>query len=198
MPPQQILLFNEDPSLLGLLKEGFAQNGAIITSYQEARQNRKRIHRHSYPLVLVEARKNWIRGIKKFSARRDQLDTCFLAAPAPILKSLTDKIQELFFHLKEKRTQGSRPAKKVKNLYLEDLVEQKLKDFLHRTRSSGSRNIYNMLMKEFERPLIQLALKETQGNQIKAAELLGMNRNTLRKKIQELKIPVQRTSDGKK
>ena len=130
MSPQQILLFNEDPSLLGLLKEGFAQNGAIITSYQEARQNGKRIHRHSYPLVLVEARKNWTRGIKKFSARRDQLDTCFLVAPAPILKSLSDKIQEIFLHLKEKRAQGSSPAKKVRNLYLEDLVEQKLKDFL--------------------------------------------------------------------
>ena len=192
MPPKQILLVNEDPSLLGLLKEGFAQNGTVITSYQEARQNGKRIHPHSYPLVVVEARKNWVRGIKKFCARRDQLDTCFLAAPAPVLKSLTDEIQELFLHLKEKRTQGSRPAKKVKNVYLEDLVEQKLKDFLRRMRSSGSRNIYDMLMKEFERPLIQLTLKETQGNQIKAAELLGMNRNTLRKKIQELKIPVQK------
>ncbi len=192
MPPKQILLVNEDPSLLDLLKEGFTQNGTTITSYQEARQNEKKIHRHSYPLVVVEAKKGWIRSIKKFYARRDHLDTCFLVAPAPILKSLTDKIQELFLHLKEKRTQGSRPAKKVKNLYLEDLVEQKLRDFLHRMRSSGSRNIYDMLMREFERPLIQLTLKETQGNQVRAAELLGMNRNTLRKKIQELKIPVQK------
>jgi len=192
MPQKQILLVNEDPSLLGLLKEGFAQNGTTITSYQEARQKGKRIHRHSYPLVVVEARKDWTRGIKKFCAHRDQLDTCFLAAPAATLKSLTDKIQDLFLLLKEKRTQGSRPAKKVKNLYLEDLVEQKLKDFLHRMRSSGSRNIYEMLMREFERPLIQLTLKETQGNQVRAAELLGMNRNTLRKKIQELKIPVQK------
>jgi two-component system nitrogen regulation response regulator GlnG len=108
------------------------------------------------------------------------------------LKSLTDNIQDLFLHLKEKRPQGSRSAKKIKNVYLEDLVEQKLKDFLKRMRSSGNRNIYDMLMMEFERPLIQLTLKETEGNQIKAAELLGMNRNTLRKKIQKLKIPVQK------
>jgi two-component system nitrogen regulation response regulator GlnG len=77
-----------------------------------------------------------------------------------------------------------------KNLYLEDLVEQKLKDFLKRMKSSNNRNIYQMLMTEFERPLIRLTLKETEGNQVRAAELLGMNRNTLRKKIQELKIPV--------
>ena len=190
MPPKQILLVNEDPSLLGLLKEGFAQNGTVVTSYQEARLNGKRIHGRSYPLVVVEARKNWVRGIKKLCARRDQLDTCFLAAPAPVLKSLTSNIQEIFLHLKEKNV--ARSAKKTKNVYLEDLVEQKLKDFLRRMRSSENRNIYDLLMMEFERPLIRLTLKETQGNQIKAAELLGMNRNTLRKKIQELKIPVQK------
>jgi len=192
MSLKQILLFDEDPSLLALLNEGFTQNGTTITSYQEARKNGKRIHGQSYPLVVVEARKNWARGIKKFCAHRDQLDTCFLVAPAPVLKSLTDNIQDLFLHLKEKRPQGSRSAKKIKNVYLEDLVEQKLKDFLKRMRSSGNHNIYDMLMMEFERPLIQLTLKETEGNQIKAAELLGMNRNTLRKKIQKLKIPVQK------
>jgi two-component system nitrogen regulation response regulator GlnG len=192
MPFKQILLLDEDPSLLSILKEGFSENGAAVTSYQEATQNGMRIHGQSYPLVVVEARKNWTGGIKKFCARRDQHDTCFLVAPAPVLKSLTDKIQDLFLHLKEKRPQGSRSAKKIKNVYLEDLVEQKLKEFLKRMRSSGNRNIYNMLMMEFERPLIQLTLKETEGNQIKAAELLGMNRNTLRKKIQKLKIPLQK------
>ena len=41
-------------------------------------------------------------------------------------------------------------------------------------------------------PLIALALRETNGNQIQAAHLLGMNRNTLRKKITEFGIPVKR------
>jgi two-component system nitrogen regulation response regulator GlnG len=41
-------------------------------------------------------------------------------------------------------------------------------------------------------PLIGVALAATHGNQIKAAELLGVNRNTLRKKIRELDIPVIR------
>jgi DNA-binding protein Fis len=191
MPSKQILLVNEDPSLLDLMKEGFLQT-ASVTSYQEAKRNGKKIHRNSYPLVLVEAKKGWTKGIKKFCAHREHLDTCFLVAPAPVLKSLTERIQELFLHLKEKRAQGSRPPKMGKNLFLEDLVEQKLKDFLKRMKSSDSRNIYQMLMTEFERPLIRLTLKETQGNQVRAAKLLGMNRNTLRKKIQELKIPVQK------
>jgi two-component system nitrogen regulation response regulator GlnG len=45
---------------------------------------------------------------------------------------------------------------------------------------------------EVERPLIQMTLVETRGNQIKAAAMLGLNRNTLRKKIRELDIPVVR------
>ena len=45
---------------------------------------------------------------------------------------------------------------------------------------------------EVESPLISVALASTRGNQIKAAELLGVNRNTLRKKIRDLDIPVMR------
>jgi two-component system nitrogen regulation response regulator GlnG len=48
------------------------------------------------------------------------------------------------------------------------------------------------VLREIERPLIELSLAATRGNQIRAAELLGLNRNTLRKKIRELDIEVVR------
>jgi two-component system nitrogen regulation response regulator GlnG len=50
------------------------------------------------------------------------------------------------------------------------------------------------VLREIEVPLIGAALGATRGNQIKAAELLGLNRNTLRKKIRELDIHVVRKS----
>ncbi len=53
--------------------------------------------------------------------------------------------------------------------------------------------LYNRILREVELPLIALSLSATRGNQIKTAELLGINRNTLRKKINELDIKVTRT-----
>ncbi|MEL6677898.1 MAG: nitrogen regulation protein NR(I) [Pseudomonadota bacterium] len=55
--------------------------------------------------------------------------------------------------------------------------------------------LYDRIIREVEMPLIALSLSATRGNQVKTAELLGINRNTLRKKIRELDIPVTR---GKK
>lgn len=51
-------------------------------------------------------------------------------------------------------------------------------------------NLYKTIIEEVEKPLIQIVLKENGGNQSKAAKTLGINRNTLRKKIEELKINV--------
>ena len=52
--------------------------------------------------------------------------------------------------------------------------------------------LFDRVVREVERPLITLTLEATRGNQIKAAEVLGLNRNTLRKKIRELSIAVVR------
>ena len=52
--------------------------------------------------------------------------------------------------------------------------------------------LYDRVLREVELPLISLCLRATSGNQIKAAQLLGINRNTLRKKIRELEIQVVR------
>ena len=51
-------------------------------------------------------------------------------------------------------------------------------------------NVYNTFLRKLETPLIQESLKYCNGNQIKTAEMLGINRNTLRKKINELEINI--------
>ncbi len=72
-------------------------------------------------------------------------------------------------------------------------VERHIAQFLtaHQDGFTAS-DIYDRVLAEVERPLIQLTLAATRGNQIKAAAMLGLNRNTLRKKIRDLDIPVVR------
>ncbi len=72
-------------------------------------------------------------------------------------------------------------------------VEHHLKDYFAAHKGGlPSAGLYDRVLREVERPLIVLTLGATRGNQIRAAHLLGLNRNTLRKKIRELDIPVVR------
>jgi two-component system nitrogen regulation response regulator GlnG len=55
--------------------------------------------------------------------------------------------------------------------------------------------LYDRILRDVENPLITAALAATRGNQIRAAELLGLNRNTLRKKIKDHRLRVIRTPE---
>ena len=72
-------------------------------------------------------------------------------------------------------------------------VERHIRQFLaaHGDGAAPS-DIYDRVLAEVERPLIRMTLAATRGYQIKAAAMLGLNRNTLRKKIRDLDIPVIR------
>jgi two-component system nitrogen regulation response regulator GlnG len=83
----------------------------------------------------------------------------------------------------------------VDHLSLEEILHFKLEDYFARTKGVDVDNLYSLVMERVERPLIELTLKKTGGNQIKAAEILGINRNTLRKKIADLKIAVKKNHE---
>ncbi|MDH5562534.1 MAG: hypothetical protein OEY91_02785 [Nitrospirota bacterium] len=88
-----------------------------------------------------------------------------------------------------------------KDVSLASYVEKKIGDFVRAMNVGSGKNLYPTLMRAVERPLIELALRETHGNQLKAARLLGLNRNTLRKKIAEFEISVsqaKQTAPGKR
>ena len=83
-------------------------------------------------------------------------------------------------------------SSKTQHMTLEDFVSSKLEECVQAMNGSSSQSLYLTLMRAVERPLIELALKETNGNQSQASQLLGMNRNTLRKKIEAFNISVKR------
>ena len=67
----------------------------------------------------------------------------------------------------------SSTVRKVMRQYFKDLDGEK---------ASG---IYDMVVAAVEKPMLEVVMTQAQGNQTRAAELLGLNRNTLRKKLQQ-------------
>jgi two-component system nitrogen regulation response regulator GlnG len=92
-------------------------------------------------------------------------------------------------------TLQSKPAAttlEVDQLSLEEIIRHKLVDYFRRTEGVDVDNLYSLVIERVERPLIELTLKKTKGNQIRAAQILGINRNTLRKKITDLRIELRK------
>jgi two-component system nitrogen regulation response regulator GlnG len=78
-------------------------------------------------------------------------------------------------------------------LTLEALIEQRLAaEFADAPNTLPPPGLYDRIVEEVSRPLIRLTLAATRGNQVKAADVLGVNRNTLRKKIQDLGLDAAR------
>jgi two-component system nitrogen regulation response regulator GlnG len=77
-------------------------------------------------------------------------------------------------------------------LSLEGIVDIKLRGSFTNMEKMESGDVYSMVLEQVERPLIRFVLEKTRGNQVRAADILGINRNTLRKKITELGIEVKK------
>ena len=78
------------------------------------------------------------------------------------------------------------------DMSLEEIVRLKLREYFRQTGDVEPSDLYALILERVERPLIELTLERTGGNQLQAAAILGINRNTLRKKISTLKITPRR------
>jgi two-component system, NtrC family, nitrogen regulation response regulator GlnG len=68
---------------------------------------------------------------------------------------------------------------------LEEIIERKLLECVRGLRERSNANLYDLIIGLVEKPLLRAVLRETSGNQVRAAQILGINRNTLRKKLTE-------------
>ena len=62
-------------------------------------------------------------------------------------------------------------------------VKQSIERYFRELNGAQPASVYDMVLREVERPLLEVVMQETNGNQSRAAEVLGINRNTLRKKL---------------
>jgi two-component system nitrogen regulation response regulator GlnG len=68
---------------------------------------------------------------------------------------------------------------------LEDVIERKMHECVRGLRGHPAANLHGLMVGLVEKPLLRAVMRETKGNQVRAAQLLGINRNTLRKKLKE-------------
>jgi len=68
---------------------------------------------------------------------------------------------------------------------LEDIIEKKIHETVGGLHGQSSANLHGLMVALVEKPLLRAVMRETKGNQVRAAQLLGINRNTLRKKLKE-------------
>jgi two-component system nitrogen regulation response regulator GlnG len=90
------------------------------------------------------------------------------------------------------RHQRSEEQEQNGGLSLEGIVDMKLRGSFTNMEKMESGDVYAMVLEQVERPLIRFVLEKTRGNQVRAADILGINRNTLRKKITELGVEVKK------
>lgn len=71
---------------------------------------------------------------------------------------------------------------------IEDVVELKISRFFDQIGTFYPEDVYDLLMSKVEKPLLIQILRRVGGNQVQAAKILGINRNTLRKKIKQYSL----------
>ena len=159
----------------------------VVENLQQVKQEAQKAPIHG--LVLSEKASK--EGLKDLPHVIDVSKTLIISGPPSVPEAL-DTMKWLLG--KGDGREANRGLQAFRDLTLEDYVELKFGEFVRAMKASSARSLHGTLIQAVERPLIQHALRETDGNQVQAAQLLGMNRNTLRKKIVEYRIPVTRRS----
>lgn len=178
-----VLLLTSDTTVHALVRQIFKD--ASITIARDVSTFLKELPRHRFDAVVMELQG----GQEQIGTLSDHLDpsrTLCMSGSRTVLKKTLKTIQLM-------NQSGNPQQNKSRDTSLESYLEVKMGEFVKGMRNGSAKNLHPILISAVERPLITSALRETGGNQIQAAELLGLNRNTLRKKIVNLHIPLKQT-----
>ena len=195
MSRQHILLVNDDPELVKNFQKTLEKSGTGITTIPSTKTLDSHLSKKAYSMVIVAPKKGSRVDLRGVINKNHPNDHILIMAPSHLIKPGIGKIKDFLHETKkdgEKNYSLPSLSSSQQDISLNGFVEKKLKDFVKRIAAGRGKNLYSLLIKEIEKPLITMVLLETKGNQVQAAQLLGVNRNTLRKKIKDLKIPIKK------
>jgi Fis family transcriptional regulator, factor for inversion stimulation protein len=78
---------------------------------------------------------------------------------------------------------------------IDEAVKASLDKYFHSLEGAQAAEVYDMVIKAVERPMLQVIMQRADGNQLRASEILGINRNTLRKKLKAHGMIQKNSSD---
>jgi len=180
----QILLLTADPDLAELYRHECPEG--VVTIAKDAAAAIRKAPKRRFDAVIVESRKDWMGQVQALCEANGQAPPVVLVGATPFLRRASETVKGFTNGGLSKRTNSKLPQ----DLGFDEYINAKLRDFVRRMKLGAGSDLHPLIIKAVEKPLIALVLEETNGNQNQAAALLGLNRNTLRKKIQELKIPL--------
>lgn len=194
LPPHRFALLTKDPEVKSrVIRRDLQETVKVVDTYSSLETV---VGSEDFTgVILDEPSPEVLPNLSELNGQLNLSKTFVYAGPLPAWRSLNQIPQVM-------GTQGdAEPILDPKDVSLASYVEKKIGDFVRAMNVGSGKNLYPTLMRAVERPLIELALRETHGNQIKAARLLGLNRNTLRKKITEFGISVshaKQTAPGRR
>jgi len=184
-PVLTVLLLTADADVQAQFKQTLKD--ASLTIVRDPAALQKEIAKHHFDAVVMESR-GMSEKYLTLPVHVDPSNTLIITGSRAVLKK-TAKTLSLLSHTAGHTSHHG----KSQDTSLESYLELKMGDFVRGMRNGSAKNLHPILISAVERPLIASVLQETKGNQIQAASLLGLNRNTLRKKIIDLHIPVKRS-----
>jgi Fis family transcriptional regulator len=89
---------------------------------------------------------------------------------------------------RQHRPFAPRTDKHMSKKNIQDCIKDNLEGYFHDLRGAEPHAVYDMVVNAVERPMLEVVMQRAEGNQSKAADWLGINRNTLRRKLLEHKL----------
>ncbi|MEC4677994.1 MAG: helix-turn-helix domain-containing protein [Nitrospirota bacterium] len=189
---RDIFLVHQDPLFLKDFEEKLSHNGTRVTPLQ-TKEALSKISDFPNAVLVIDIENDWEDALQTLeNLKKEGLAFYAIVSTATLLKKTVSQIDSTSQALAQDTPSSAYNRRKTDRLgkpNFAELLEERLADFVRKIRASEGNNLYDLLIQEVEKPLISLALKETGGNQVQASQLLGMHRNTLRKKMRELQIP---------
>lgn len=201
-PYKKILVIADDKNLIRDVKDLLVSLSYTVEAQTRIKSRIKSIDR--FKLILFASADGWqdfLRDIKTAAPdslvimvlpRNSSINTIIETIKAGAYYCLRSPLNSEELKIAVERASDKisimKNLQRLQQMSVREFLESRLNGFISKMSNIENSDLHKTVMSEVEKSLLSIVLKESNGNCLKAAKLLGINRNTLNKKIKEYKI----------